>query len=217
MARQARQGLTPGGTRSRASGSGRPQKSPRRPGSRRTRSRPSGDKVYRHPTFYASRRHTSHVGVKVTDDRFAAYKSLTRRRETTGGVGTGFTDPLEGIRVVPDGVETADADRLRPGARRRRDDLLAPLQQWMTRCRARGGDRRWPKIALECGAGADCCWPRPGRPRAAAAARMTLAFFRDEPEFRSVRAEHTDADFAELAGRLLVSRPGGWPFRRLAA
>jgi ring-1,2-phenylacetyl-CoA epoxidase subunit PaaC len=32
-----------------------------------------------------------------------------------------------------------------------------------------------------------------------------LAFFRDEHEFRSVRlAEHTDADFAELAGRLLV-------------
>jgi ring-1,2-phenylacetyl-CoA epoxidase subunit PaaC len=32
-----------------------------------------------------------------------------------------------------------------------------------------------------------------------------LAFFRDEHEFRSVRlAEHTDADFAQLAGRLLV-------------
>jgi ring-1,2-phenylacetyl-CoA epoxidase subunit PaaC len=32
-----------------------------------------------------------------------------------------------------------------------------------------------------------------------------LAFFRDEHEFRSVRlAEHTDEDFAELAGRLLV-------------
>jgi ring-1,2-phenylacetyl-CoA epoxidase subunit PaaC len=32
-----------------------------------------------------------------------------------------------------------------------------------------------------------------------------LAFFRDEHEFRSVRlAEHTDADFAQLAGRMLV-------------
>src|SRR6266702_8518215 len=32
-----------------------------------------------------------------------------------------------------------------------------------------------------------------------------LAFFRDEHEFRNVRlAEHADADFAQLAGRLLI-------------
>ena len=46
-----------------------------------------------------------------------------------------------------------------------------------------------------------------------------LAFFRDEHEFRSVRlAEHTDADFAQLAGRLLVF--SAWRlalFGRLAA
>jgi len=157
----------------------------------------------------------------VTEDEFAAYQSLS---EETGdhrwAFGSGFTDPLEGIDAsVPDGV---DAAALTAYCLALGDDALIyshRLQQWMTRMPELEEETALANIALDLLGQARMLLARAGQAEGRGRREDDLAFFRDEHEFRSVRlAELTDADFAQLAGRLLVF--SAWRlalFGRLAA
>jgi ring-1,2-phenylacetyl-CoA epoxidase subunit PaaC len=148
----------------------------------------------------------------VTEDEFAAYQSLAEDAEDhRWAFGTGFTDPLEGIDPsVPDGV---DAAALAAYCLMLGDDALVyshRLQQWMTRMPELEEETALANIALDLLGQARMLLARAGQAEGAAAGGTgrdedRLAFFRDEHEFRNVRlAEHLDADFAELTGRLLV-------------
>jgi ring-1,2-phenylacetyl-CoA epoxidase subunit PaaC len=148
----------------------------------------------------------------VTEDEFAAYQSLAEETEDhRWAFGTGFTDPLEGIDpAVPDGV---DATALAAYCLMLGDDALIyshRLQQWMTRLPELEEETALANVALDLLGQARMLLARSGQAEAAASGgpgrnEDQLAFFRDEHEFRNVRlAEHTDADFAELTGRLLV-------------
>jgi ring-1,2-phenylacetyl-CoA epoxidase subunit PaaC len=143
----------------------------------------------------------------MTDDEFTAYQALA---DETGdhrwAFGTGFTDPLEGIDTsVPDGVSAAAlaAYCLMLG-----DDALIyshRLQQWMTRLPELEEETAIANIALDLLGQARMLLARAGRAEGAGRGEDQLAFFRPEHDFRNVRlAEHLDADFAELAGRLLI-------------
>jgi ring-1,2-phenylacetyl-CoA epoxidase subunit PaaC len=157
----------------------------------------------------------------VTEDEFAAYQSLS---EETGdhrwAFGTGFTDPLEGIDAsVPDGV---DARALTAYCLALGDDALIyshRLQQWMTRMPELEEETALANIALDLLGQARLLLARAGQAEGGGRGEDDLAFLRDEHEFRNVRlAEHADADFAELVGRLLVF--SAWRltlFGRLAA
>ena len=149
----------------------------------------------------------------MTQDEFAAYQSLAEETEDhRWAFGTGFTDPLEGIDTsVPAGVDVAAlaAYCLMLG-----DDALVyshRLQQWMTRMPELEEETALANIALDLLGQARMLLARAGRAEGAGRAdgrgrdEDELAFFRDEHEFRNVRlAEALDADFAELAGRLLI-------------
>jgi len=157
----------------------------------------------------------------VTEDEFAAYQSLSEETEDhRWAFGTGFTDPLEGIDAsVPDGV---DARALAAYCLALGDDALVyshRLQQWMTRMPELEEETALANIALDLLGQARMLLARAGQAEGAGRREDDLAFFRDEHEFRNVRlAEHTDADFAQLAGRLLVF--SAWRlalFARLAA
>jgi ring-1,2-phenylacetyl-CoA epoxidase subunit PaaC len=143
----------------------------------------------------------------MTEDEFAAYQSLSEETEDhRWAFGTGFTDPLEGIDAsVPDGV---DAAALTAYCLALGDDALIyshRLQQWMTRLPELEEETALANIALDLLGQARMLLARAGQAEGRGRSEDDLAFFRDEHEFRSVRlAEHTDADFAELAGRLLV-------------
>ena len=149
----------------------------------------------------------------MTEDEFAAYQSLSEETEDhRWAFGTGFTDPLEGIdAAVPDGV---DAQGLAAYCLMLGDDALIfshRLQQWMTRTPELEEETALANIALDLLGQARMLLARAGQAEGALRAdgngrgEDELAFFRDEHEFRNVRlAEHLDADFAELAGRLLV-------------
>src|SRR6266705_5510206 len=153
----------------------------------------------------------------MTEDEFAAYQSLSEQAEDhRWSFGTGFTDPLEGIDAsVPEGV---DAAALTAYCLALGDDALIyshRLQQWMTRMPELEEETALANIALDLLGQARMLLARAGQAEGAALSSTgrggtgrgedQLAFFRDEHEFRNVRlAEHTDADFAELAGRLLV-------------
>ena len=126
--------------------------------------------------------------------------------------GTGFTDPLAGVdTTLPSGVDGADlaAYCLMLG-----DDALVyshRLQQWMTRMPELEEETALANIALDLIGQARMLLARAGRAEGAGRAdgrgrdEDELAFFRDEHEFRNVRlVEALDADFAELAGRLLI-------------
>jgi ring-1,2-phenylacetyl-CoA epoxidase subunit PaaC len=157
----------------------------------------------------------------VTEDEFAAYQSLS---EETGdqrwAFGTGFTDPLEGIDAsVPDSV---DARALAAYCLALGDDALIyshRLQQWMTRMPELEEETALANIALDLLGQARMLLARAGQAEGGGRREDDLAFLRDEHEFRNVRlAEHADADFAELVGRLLVF--SAWRltlFGRLAA
>ncbi len=149
----------------------------------------------------------------MTEDEFAAYQSLSGETEDhRWAFGTGFTDPLEGIDTsVPDSV---DAQALATYCLMLGDDALVyshRLQQWMTRMPELEEETALANIALDLLGQARMLLARAGR---AEGALLTggngpdedeLAYFRDEHEFRNVRlVEALDADFAELAGRLLV-------------
>ncbi len=149
----------------------------------------------------------------MTEDEFAAYQSLSEETEDhRWAFGTGFTDPLEGIDTsVPQGV---NAQALATYCLMLGDDALVyshRLQQWMTRMPELEEETALANIALDLLGQARMLLARAGRAEGALLAGGTgrdedeLAYFRDEHEFRNVRlVEALDADFAELAGRLLV-------------
>ena len=150
----------------------------------------------------------------MTEDEFAAYQSLNEETEDhRWAFGTGFTDPLEGIDAsVPGGV---DARALAAYCLALGDDALIyshRLQQWMTRLPELEEETALANIALDLLGQARMLLARAGQAEGSGRREDDLAFFRDEHEFRNVRlAEHTDADFAQLAGCCWSSRPGGWP------
>ena len=149
----------------------------------------------------------------MTEDEFAAYQSLSEETEDhRWAFGTGFTDPLEGIDAsVPDGV---DAAALAAYCQMLGDDALIyshRLQQWMTRMPELEEETALANIALDLLGQARMLLARAGLaegtalPEGNGRGEDELAFFRDENEFRNVRlVEPLDADFAELAGRLLI-------------
>src|SRR4051794_24070137 len=150
------------------------------------------------------------------------YESLSDEHgaDARWAFGTGFTDPLAGIDTsVPQGLDPATlaAYCLALG-----DDALIyshRLQQWMTRLPELEEETALANIALDLLGQARMLLARAGQAEGGGRREDDLAFFRDEHEFRNVRlAEHTDADFAQLAGRLLVF--SAWRlalFGRLAA
>jgi ring-1,2-phenylacetyl-CoA epoxidase subunit PaaC len=143
----------------------------------------------------------------MTDDDFDAYRSLAEETEDhRWAFGTGFFDPLEGIDTsVPDGIDAGDlaAYCLALG-----DDALIyshRLQEWVTRLPELEEETALANIALDLLGQARMLLSRAGRAEGAGRDEDRLAFFRTEGEFRNVRlVEATDADFAELAGRLLI-------------
>jgi ring-1,2-phenylacetyl-CoA epoxidase subunit PaaC len=148
----------------------------------------------------------------VSEDEFAVYQSLGEETEDhRWAFGTGFTDPLEGVDPsVPPGT---DAGALAAYCLMLGDDALIyshRLQQWMTRLPELEEETALANIALDLLGQARMLLARAGQAENAASGGTgrgedQLAFFRDEHEFRNVRlAEHLDADFAELTGRLLI-------------
>jgi ring-1,2-phenylacetyl-CoA epoxidase subunit PaaC len=143
----------------------------------------------------------------MTDDEFAAYQSLSEETEDhRWAFGTGFTDPLEGIDAsVPDGV---DAAALAAYCLMLGDDALIyshRLQQWMTRLPELEEETALANIALDLLGQTRMLLARAGLAEGNGRQEDQLAFFRDEHEFLNVRlVEALDADFAELAGRLLI-------------
>ena len=143
----------------------------------------------------------------MNEDEFSAYQSLSEETEDhRWAFGTGFTDPLEGIDAsVPPGV---DAQALAAYCLMLGDDALIyshRLQQWMTRMPELEEETALANIALDLLGQARLLLARAGLAEGAGRQEDQLAFFRDEREFRNVLlAERQDADFAELAGRLLI-------------
>jgi ring-1,2-phenylacetyl-CoA epoxidase subunit PaaC len=142
------------------------------------------------------------------ESEFDAYLSLADVTEDDHrwAFGTGFCDPLAGIDVaVPGGVDPAalTATCLALG-----DDALIyshRLQQWVTRAPELEEETALANIALDLLGQARLLLTRAGQAEGENRDEDRLAFFRDEREFRNVRlVERADADFAELAARLLV-------------
>ncbi len=149
----------------------------------------------------------------MTEDEFAAYQSLSEETEDhRWAFGTGFTDPLEGIDTSV--LQGVNAQALATYCLMLGDDALVyshRLQQWMTRMPELEEETALANIALDLLGQARMLLARAGRAEGALLPDGTgpgedeLAYFRDEHEFRNVRlVEALDADFAELAGRLLV-------------
>jgi ring-1,2-phenylacetyl-CoA epoxidase subunit PaaC len=140
-------------------------------------------------------------------DEFGAYRALSiDTDDQRWAYGTGFSDPLAGVDVaVPDGV---DPRALAEYCLMLGDDALVyshRLQQWVTRAPELEEETALANIALDLLGQARMLLTRAGQAEGAGRSEDDLAFFRDEREFRNVRlAERADADFAELAGRLLV-------------
>jgi ring-1,2-phenylacetyl-CoA epoxidase subunit PaaC len=143
----------------------------------------------------------------VTADEFDAYQGLADNSEDhRWAFGTGFTDPLEGVdTTVPGGI---DAGALAAYCLMLADDALVyshRLQQWMTRLPELEEETALANIALDLLGQARMLLARAGRAEGRGRGEDQLVFFRTEGEFRNVRlVEAPDADFAELAGRLLV-------------
>jgi ring-1,2-phenylacetyl-CoA epoxidase subunit PaaC len=118
--------------------------------------------------------------------------------------GTGFTDPLAGVdTTVPAGL---DAGALARCCLALGDDALIyshRLQEWVTRLPELEEETAIANIALDLLGQARLLLARAGG--ILGQTEDDLAFFRTEKDFRNVcLAEHADADFAELAGRLLI-------------
>jgi ring-1,2-phenylacetyl-CoA epoxidase subunit PaaC len=149
----------------------------------------------------------------MTDfDEYGAYDSLAAETDDhRWAFGTGFDDPLDGIdTAVPDGIDAAALAATCLGLG---DDALIyshRLQQWVTRAPELEEETAIANIALDLLGQARLLLTRAGQAEGQAAGGAgrdedQLAFFRDEREFRNVwLVERADADFAELAGRLLI-------------
>jgi ring-1,2-phenylacetyl-CoA epoxidase subunit PaaC len=132
------------------------------------------------------------------------YDLLSSVHEDRWAFGTGFTDPLSGVDTsVPVGVDPAG---LAGSCLALGDDALIyshRLQQWVTRMPELEEETAIANIALDLLGQARLLLSRAGG--ILGRTEDQLAFFRVEKEFRNVRlAEHEDADFAELVGRLLI-------------
>jgi ring-1,2-phenylacetyl-CoA epoxidase subunit PaaC len=139
---------------------------------------------------------------------FDAYLSLAdvSEEDHRWAFGTGFGDPLAGIDVaVPADVDPAALTATCLGLG---DDALIyshRLQQWVTRAPELEEETALANIALDLLGQARLLLTRAAQAEGKNSDEDQLAFFRDEREFRNVRlVERADADFAELAARLLV-------------
>jgi ring-1,2-phenylacetyl-CoA epoxidase subunit PaaC len=145
----------------------------------------------------------------MSDDEYGAYQALAEDSgDQRWAFGTGFTDPLEGVDTsVPSGI---DGSALAAYCLMLGDDALIyshRLQEWVTRAPELEEETALANIALDLLGQARMLLARAASLTAPAdgSGEDRLAFFRDEREFRNVRlVERADADFAELAGRLLV-------------
>jgi ring-1,2-phenylacetyl-CoA epoxidase subunit PaaC len=118
--------------------------------------------------------------------------------------GTGFSDPLSGVDMsIPAEVDAAELAALCLALG---DDALIyshRLQEWVTRMPELEEETAIANVALDLLGQARLLLSRAGS--ILGRTEDQLAFFRVEKEFRNVRlAEHADADFAELVGRLLI-------------
>jgi ring-1,2-phenylacetyl-CoA epoxidase subunit PaaC len=146
-----------------------------------------------------------------SESEFDAYLSLTDVTEDDHrwAFGTGFADPLAGVDVtLQAGVNPSDAAALAERCLALGDDALIyshRLQQWVTRAPELEEETALANIALDLLGQARLLLTRAGQAEGRNRDEDQLAFFRDEREFRNVRlVERADADFAELAARLLV-------------
>jgi ring-1,2-phenylacetyl-CoA epoxidase subunit PaaC len=141
------------------------------------------------------------------NDEYGAYQALAEESDDhRWAFGTGFTDPLEGVDTrLPPG---ADGAALAAYCLMLGDDALIyshRLQQWVTRAPELEEETALANIALDLLGQARMLLARAGRADGSGRDEDQLAFFREAGEFRNVRlVERPDADFAELAGRLLV-------------
>lgn len=141
-----------------------------------------------------------------------AYESITESNdEQHWAFGTGFDDPLSGVdRSVPSDVDRADltAYCLMLG-----DDALIlsqRLSEWCSRAPELEEDVALANIALDLLGQARMLLTRAGEVEGAGRDEDTLAYLRDEPEFRNVRLVELDCgpgpggDFATTIARLLI-------------
>jgi ring-1,2-phenylacetyl-CoA epoxidase subunit PaaC len=141
----------------------------------------------------------------VYDDN--VYDAITEASDDARwAFGTGFSDPLAGIdTTVPDGVDGAD---LAAYSLMLADDALIMshrLQQWCTNAPELEDEVALANIGLDLLGQARLLLARAGAADGSGRDEDTLAFHRDEHEFRNVRlAELENGDFGELIARLLV-------------
>lgn len=143
----------------------------------------------------------------MIEDEFGAYHALTETEDDhRWAFGTGFTEALAGVdTTVPDGI---DSDALAAYCCMLGDDALIyshRLQQWVTRAPELEEETALANIALDLLGQARMLLARAGTADGSGRDEDSLAFFRDEHEFRNVRlVERHDDDFAELVARLLI-------------
>jgi ring-1,2-phenylacetyl-CoA epoxidase subunit PaaC len=143
----------------------------------------------------------------MTEDEYGAYQALIETNDDQRwAFGTGFTDALAGVdTTVPEGI---DGQALAAYCLMLGDDALIyshRLQQWITRAPELEEETALANIALDLLGQARMLLARAGRADGTDRDEDSLAFFRDEHEFRNVRlVERLDTDFAELVARLLI-------------
>jgi ring-1,2-phenylacetyl-CoA epoxidase subunit PaaC len=141
-----------------------------------------------------------------------AYESITESNdEQHWAFGTGFDDPLSGVdRAVPSDVAVSDLVQycLMLG-----DDALIlshRLSEWCSRAPELEEDVALANIALDLLGQARMLLTRAGEVEGADRDEDTLAYLRDEPDFRNVRLVELDCgpgpggDFATTIARLLI-------------
>lgn len=135
-----------------------------------------------------------------------AYESLIEDNDDRWAFGHEFTDPLAGVdTTVPDGVDGAD---LAAYCLMLADDALIMshrLQQWCTRSHELEDEVAVANVALDLLGQARLLLARAGKAHEAYPDEDSLAFLRQERDFRNVRlVEAPDTDFAFAMARLLV-------------
>jgi ring-1,2-phenylacetyl-CoA epoxidase subunit PaaC len=141
-----------------------------------------------------------------------AYESITESNdEQHWAFGTGFDDPLSGVdRAIPSDVDAPDLALycLMLG-----DDALIlsqRLSEWCSRAPELEEDVALANIALDLLGQARMLLTRAGEVEGRGRDEDTLAYLRDEPEFRNVRLVELDCgpgpggDFATTIARLLI-------------